>query len=66
MYGRDHAGVGTYYGAYDAHRMLEALQKELTIIPVYSENWLFCPHCGEITSRASAAIKRNGKSSAAP
>jgi sulfate adenylyltransferase len=58
MYGRDHAGVGTYYGAYDAHRMLEALQKELTIIPVYSENWLFCPHCGEITSESLCSHKK--------
>jgi sulfate adenylyltransferase len=50
MYGRDHAGVGTYYGAYDAHRMLAGVQDGLTITPVYSMNWLYCPHCGEITS----------------
>jgi sulfate adenylyltransferase len=50
MYGRDHAGVGTYYGSYDAHHMLESVSKDLSITPVYSMNWLFCPHCGEITS----------------
>jgi len=50
MYGRDHAGVGTYYGAYDAHRLLATVQDELAITPVYSMNWLYCPHCGEITS----------------
>jgi len=50
MYGRDHAGVGTYYGAYDAHHLLATVQDELTITPVYSMNWLYCPHCGEITS----------------
>jgi sulfate adenylyltransferase len=50
MYGRDHAGVGTYYGPYDAHHLLAEVQDELDIIPVYSMNWLFCPHCGEITS----------------
>ena len=50
MYGRDHAGVGTYYGAYDAHRLLATVQDDINITPVYSMNWLFCPHCGEITS----------------
>ncbi|SHF38468.1 sulfate adenylyltransferase [Desulfacinum infernum DSM 9756] len=50
MFGRDHAGVGTYYGPYDAHRLLATVQDELAITPVYSMNWLYCPHCGEITS----------------
>lgn len=50
MFGRDHAGVGTYYGPYDAHRLLESVKKDLQIIPVYSMNWLYCPHCGEVTS----------------
>ena len=51
MYGRDHAGVGDYYDPYDAHRLLLSIPKEkLAIMPVYSMNWLFCPHCGEITS----------------
>ena len=50
MYGRDHAGVGSYYGPYDAHHLLATVQDELSITPVYSMNWLYCPHCGEITS----------------
>lgn len=50
MYGRDHAGVGDYYGPYDAHHLLGSVQKDLSITPVYSMNWLYCPHCGEITS----------------
>jgi sulfate adenylyltransferase len=50
MYGRDHAGVGTYYGPYDAHRLLATVQDEINITPVYSMNWLYCPHCAEITS----------------
>jgi len=50
MFGRDHAGVGTYYGPYDAHRLLESVRDRLAITPVYSMNWLYCPHCGEITS----------------
>jgi sulfate adenylyltransferase len=58
MFGRDHAGVGTYYGAYDAHRMLGKLEKNLDIVPVYSENWLYCPHCGEITSESLCNHKK--------
>jgi sulfate adenylyltransferase len=50
MFGRDHAGVGTYYGPYDAHYLLEKVKDDLGITPVYSMNWLYCPHCGEITS----------------
>ena len=50
MFGRDHAGVGTYYGTYDAHKLLESVKNELDITPVYSMDWLYCPHCGEVTS----------------
>lgn len=51
MYGRDHAGVGDYYDPYEAHRLLQGIPKDkLNIVPVYSMNWLYCPHCGEITS----------------
>jgi sulfate adenylyltransferase len=50
MFGRDHAGVGSYYGPYDAHHLLATVEDELAITPVYSMNWLYCPHCGEITS----------------
>ncbi len=58
MFGRDHAGVGTYYGAYDAHHMLAKVQDKLNIVPVYSMNWLFCPHCGEITSEGLCDHKK--------
>src|SRR3972149_11003700 len=50
MFGRDHAGVGTYYGPYDAHVLLEKYRRELNIVPVYSMNWLYCPLCGETTN----------------
>jgi len=57
MFGRDHAGVGTYYGAYDAHNLLAKYQDELAIVPVYSMNWLYCPHCGEVTSEGLCSHK---------
>ena len=50
MYGRDHAGVGDYYGTYEAHHLLASVKDDLKITPVYSMNWLYCPHCGEVTS----------------
>lgn len=58
MYGRDHAGVGSYYGPYDAHHMLAKVRDGLTITPVYSMNWLYCPHCGEITSEGICDHKK--------
>ncbi|MGC8720833.1 MAG: sulfate adenylyltransferase, partial [Thermodesulforhabdaceae bacterium] len=58
MYGRDHAGVGTYYGPYDAHHLLESVKSELRITPVYSMNWLYCPHCGEVTSEGLCNHKK--------
>lgn len=58
MYGRDHAGVGTYYGPYDAHHLLESVKSELGITPVYSMNWLYCPHCGEVTSEGLCNHKK--------
>jgi len=50
MYGRDHAGVGTYYGPYDAHHLFLSVQDQLQIKPTFSMNWLYCPHCGEVTN----------------
>lgn len=58
MFGRDHAGVGTYYGPYDAHYLLEQYKKDLSITPVYSMNWLYCPHCGEVTSEGLCNHKK--------
>ena len=58
MFGRDHAGVGSYYGPYDAHRLLAQVQDKINIIPTYSMNWLYCPHCGEITSEGICDHKK--------
>ncbi len=58
MFGRDHAGVGTYYGSYDAHHLLATVKDELNITPTFSMNWLYCPHCGEITSEGLCNHKK--------
>jgi len=50
MFGRDHAGVGSYYDPYDAHRIFDQVpQGSLNIKPVRILEWWYCPICGEVT-----------------
>ena len=50
MFGRDHAGVGTFYGSYDAHRIFDEIKPDsLKIKPVRVLEWWYCPVCGEVT-----------------
>jgi sulfate adenylyltransferase len=58
MFGRDHAGVGDYYDPYDAHRLLNSVQDDLSIKPTFSMNWLYCPHCGEVTNEGLCDHKK--------
>jgi sulfate adenylyltransferase len=44
MFGRDHAGVGTYYDTYAAHRIFDDLP-DLGIRPVVTLEWAYCPEC---------------------
>lgn len=48
MFGRDHAGVGTYYSTYAAHEIFSKIP-DLGIKSVLTLEWWYCPTCAEIT-----------------
>ena len=47
MFGRDHAGVGSYYDTYAAHRIFEELP-DLGIKSVLTLEWWYCPVCAGV------------------
>ena len=47
MFGRDHAGVGNYYGTYAAHEIFDQLP-DLGIKSVLTLEWWYCPVCESV------------------
>ena len=49
--GRDHAGVGSYYGPFDAHRIFDEIPKGALVTQPLKIDWTFwCYRCGGMAS----------------
>jgi sulfate adenylyltransferase len=65
--GRDHAGVGDYYGPFDAHKIFNEIPHDALVLRPLCMDWTFyCYECGSMASmktcphESKAVIDENG------
>ncbi|MCP5115199.1 MAG: sulfate adenylyltransferase, partial [bacterium] len=66
--GRDHAGVGDYYGPFDAHKIFNEIPADALVLRPLCMDWTFyCYECGTMASmktcphEGKAVIDENGQ-----
>ncbi|MEM9107719.1 MAG: sulfate adenylyltransferase [Pseudomonadota bacterium] len=60
--GRDHAGVGNYYGKYEAHEATRRFDGELGITVMRLHGPFYCPDCGGIVTEKTCRHYRQDPS----